>query len=160
MGQNIRVGIQVSTPELRRGSFREEQYQAQAAFRCALRTFERFAETQVRQEGVTPQQHLVLVVVRGHRSFPRVSLNELSDSLKLSQSATSLLVERCVQRGLVEREEDPEDRRRVAIWLTDRGQEVLDRVMAENRRRLASLRQDLLAEAFWRELETEEKLEA
>ncbi|MGH2448400.1 MAG: MarR family winged helix-turn-helix transcriptional regulator [Chloroflexota bacterium] len=124
-------------------TFSESDYRDQSDFRTALRTFLRYAEEQSRQLGITPQQHLVLVVTRGHRDYPRVAIGDLARALQLRQSSTSLLVDRCVKRGLLHREEDPRDRRRVMVWLTDEGQTLLDRITLANRKEMGSLEESL-----------------
>lgn len=62
------------------------------------------------------------------------TVGELADSLGRSPSATSRLVEGLARRRLVERREDPEDRRQRSVALTQRGQAILravDRARAD-----------------------------
>lgn len=49
------------------------------------------------------------------------SVNAISETLGLAQSATSVLVQRLEQAGLIERQIDPNDRRAVLLTLTARG---------------------------------------
>lgn len=56
----------------------------------------------------------------------RVSV--LADELTLSASATSRLVDGLVQRDLVAREEDPEDRRAKLLTLTPAGRRFIDTI--------------------------------
>jgi DNA-binding MarR family transcriptional regulator len=106
----------------------EDDYRDQADFRCALRHFLHLSEEQAQTAGITPQQHLLLIVVRGHRSHPRVTVTELAEALHLRQSSVSLLVDRMVKKGLLHRQEDPTDRRRAMVSPTDEGQRVLDAI--------------------------------
>lgn len=115
------------------GKFSESEYRNLSEFRRRLRIFLRFSEEQARTNGITPQQHLVLAVTRGHPDYPQVAIGALAEALQLRQSSTSLLVDRCVKRGLLNRQEDPRDRRRVVVWLTDEGQQILDRITTANR---------------------------
>jgi DNA-binding MarR family transcriptional regulator len=138
--------------------FTESDYRDQADFRCALREFLRFAEEQARQEGVTPQQYVLLVVTRGHASYPMVTIGDIAQALQVRQSSASLLVDRSVRRGLLDRREDPADRRRAIVQLTEEGQRVLDVIMEANRRELGALRDSLFRESFlnaMRELSSE-----
>lgn len=137
--------------------FEETDYRDQADFRCALRRFLRFSEEQAARAGVTPQQHLLLLVIRGHGAYPRVMIRDLEDALQLRQSSVSLLVDRCVRRGLVERREDPEDRRRVMISLSETGQGILDQIMLANRRHLGMLEGSLFRGSFRRALQEADK---
>src|SRR5579872_5300370 len=100
-----------------KGRLRDADYRDQADFRCALRIFLRFSEEQARLIGITPQQHFMLLVIRGHRSYPGVSIGEVAESLQIRHHAASLLVDRAVRRGLLVREEDPDDRRRALVTL-------------------------------------------
>jgi DNA-binding MarR family transcriptional regulator len=62
------------------------------------------------------------------------TIGELAESLGRSPSATSRLVDGLVRRRLVERHEEPEDRRQRSIWLTHRGRAILravDRARAD-----------------------------
>jgi DNA-binding MarR family transcriptional regulator len=62
------------------------------------------------------------------------TVGELADSLGRSPSATSRLVDGLVRRRLVERHEEPEDRRQRSVALTLRGQALLravDRARAD-----------------------------
>lgn len=128
--------------------FSESDYRDQADFRSALREFLRFAEEQARQEGVTPQQYVLLVVTRGHGAYPNVTIGDIAQALQVRQSSASLLVDRSVRRGLLDRREDPEDRRRAIVRLTDEGQRILDTIMDANRRELGALRDSLFRESF------------
>ncbi|HZU14227.1 MAG TPA: MarR family transcriptional regulator [Chloroflexota bacterium] len=130
------------------GEWSQRDYQDQADFRCAVRRFVRFAEEQAREKGITPQQHVLLVVVRGHASYPRVGIGEIARALQVRQSSASLLVDRCVRRGLLSRREDVQDRRRAVVSLTEEGQRILDEIMAANRRELGALREALFRESF------------
>ncbi|MDZ4690140.1 MarR family transcriptional regulator [Terricaulis sp.] len=57
------------------------------------------------------------------------SVNSISESLGLAQSAASVLVQRLEQAGLIERQTDPADRRAVLITLTARGRSLRTRAI-------------------------------
>jgi DNA-binding MarR family transcriptional regulator len=123
--------------------FDDGDYQNQAAFRHALRQFLRFSEEQARIQGITPQQHIALLSVRGEKSYPRVTVGDVAEAMQMRHHSASLLVDRCVKRGLLDRQEDPDDRRRVMLSLTDDGQQVLDEITRANREELGTLDLDL-----------------
>lgn len=131
----------------------EDDYRDHADFRCALRQFLHFSEEQAQAAGITPQQHLVLVVVRGHRSHPRLTMGELAEALHLRQSSVSLLVDRMVKRGLLHRKEDPTDRRRTIVFPTEEGKRVLDAITLANRGILATLEGALFRESLHKALQ-------
>jgi DNA-binding MarR family transcriptional regulator len=125
---------------MHRGSaFSEKEYRENAAFRVGLYEFFRRADNHARDHGLTSQQYLLLLTVRGHSKYPAVSIGDISDSMRLQQSSTSLLVDRCVRRGILLRAEDPTDRRRALVRLSQEGQRLLDTIMEANRRDLGRL---------------------
>lgn len=124
------------------GKFSDRDYHLQAEFRSTLRRFLRFSEEQAMLHGITPQQHLLLLTVRGHAAYPQVSVGDVADSLQIRHHSASLLIDRCFKRGLLTRTEDPEDRRRALIALTEAGQRVLDEITEANREELGHVRQN------------------
>ena len=52
-------------------------------------------------------------------------VSKIGESLNVTSAAASQLLERLVQQGLVERSEDPHDRRSKHIVLTDKGQQIM-----------------------------------
>jgi DNA-binding MarR family transcriptional regulator len=131
-----------------KGRLSDADYRNQADFRCALRKFVRFSEEQARILGITPQQHLMLLIIRGHRSYPGVSIGEVAKGLQIRHHAASLLVDRAVRRELILREEDPSDRRRALVTLTPEGQELLDTITLANRQELGSPDNVLFRKSF------------
>lgn len=114
-------------------AFADGDYRAHAEFRYTLRQFLRVSERHARAAGITPQQHLLLLAVRGHPSYPRVTITEIAEHLQLRHNGASLLIERSVQRGLLRREQDPADRRRALIALSEQGARTLDTITLANR---------------------------
>jgi DNA-binding MarR family transcriptional regulator len=68
--------------------------------------------------GVTGRQRLVLRIVG---RFPGVSAGELAHILRLHPSTLTGVLQRLVARGLLTRETDPSDNRRVRLRLKTRG---------------------------------------
>lgn len=75
------------------------------------------------EAGLTLPQMVVLHML--HHAGPS-PLNRLSDATRLSASATSSLVDRLVERGLVDRAEDPDDRRQKRVAITPAGVALLE----------------------------------
>jgi DNA-binding MarR family transcriptional regulator len=134
------------------GEFNESIYRDHADFRYALRRFLRFSEEQARAAGITPQQHLLLLIVRGHPSYPHVSIGDIAERLQIRHHSASLLVERGVRRGLLHRREDSRDRRRALVSLTHEGQQLLDRLLHANGRELGALESTLFRDSLWQAL--------
>lgn len=55
----------------------------------------------------------------------RCAVSDLGDHLEISNAATSQMLERLVQQGLISRDEDSQDRRVKKITLTDKGKLVV-----------------------------------
>ncbi len=131
---------------------RDTDFRDQADFRAALRRFLRYSEEQARQQGITPQQHLLLLAVRGHEQYPGVAIGEVAEALQIRHHSASLLVDRCVRRGLLARREDQDDRRRALVSLTGEGQGCLDAITRANRKQMESLRGALFRDSLWQAL--------
>jgi DNA-binding MarR family transcriptional regulator len=58
----------------------------------------------------------------------QLTLNDLADSLYVTPSTASRTIEELVRKGLVERRQDPADRRAVCLTLTAQGQALFEAV--------------------------------
>ena len=92
------------------------------AFRKGIRSLERQIELSLASQteccGVTPAQCHVLLEV-ADRDDP--SVGELAEALELDASTLSRAVDGLVKLGLAERTEDPENRRRFLVRLSEKG---------------------------------------
>jgi len=110
----------------------KEDYVVLATFRKSLRRFLRFVEVGALEAGITPQQHQVLLAIKGQPDRDYASITELADSLQLKHHAMVGLVDRCQAAGLVERSADFNDRRCVRVMLTAKGDEILTLLTQRN----------------------------
>lgn len=110
----------------------DQDYQAIAAFRSELRRFLRFSDEAATAAGITPQQHQLLLAIRGHAGNP--SIGELAAELQIRHNSAVGLVDRLVQAGMVQRESSPSDARRVHVSLTEQGETVLAELTSAHRR--------------------------
>ena len=76
----------------------------------------------VKASGLSMPQFGILMNLH-HRHTCGIS--DISGHMEISAAAASQLVEKLVQSGLLEREEDPNDRRAKLITLSARGQELI-----------------------------------
>jgi DNA-binding MarR family transcriptional regulator len=120
-----------------------EEYQALADFRYALRQFLHFSEEAARRGGVTPQQYLALLAVRGFPGRERATVSELAERLKIRHHSAVGLIDRMVSQGLIVRETGGTDRRHVFVSLTPRGAELLEPLVAAHRDQLRRMGGDL-----------------
>jgi DNA-binding MarR family transcriptional regulator len=99
-----------------------------AEFREALRRFLRQSERVARQSGLTPQRHLLLLMIKGASDGSEQStVTELADRLQLAQSTVTELVSRAEEAGLVERTQSQTDARVAHLRLTPEGERRLER---------------------------------
>lgn len=118
-------------------------YEALATFRASMRRFLRFSETAARSEGLTPQQHQLLLAVKGQAGRDWASVSDLAEFLQIRHNAAVGLVNRCVVAGLALRAPDSEDRRQVRVLLTPKGEEILARLSYRHKQELRALREAL-----------------
>ena len=114
-------------------------YRALAEFRYQLRRFMHFSERMARAVGLEPQQHQLLLAVKGMPEDKKTTIGEIAERLQLQHHSTVELVDRLVERGLVERQRDNEDHRRVLVHLTAKGEEVLHQLSSAHLEELRTI---------------------
>ncbi|HEX5245910.1 MAG TPA: MarR family transcriptional regulator [Gaiellaceae bacterium] len=107
------------------------------ALRPALLQVGRELRREARGVGVSPEQVSLLVAIK---YAPGIGLRELATRERVSPPAMTKHVDRLERDGLVARTPSADDRRRVGVSLTEKGQRVLRRVRT---RRTAWLAQRL-----------------
>ena len=106
--------------------FSTEEVARVAEFRAALRQFLRKSERIARQSGLTPQRHLLLLMIKGAPDGRESStVTELAARLQLAQSTVTELVRRAEEVGLIEREQSVDDARVAHLRLTVEGERRL-----------------------------------
>ncbi len=106
----------------------DKQYGQLLDFRVALRRFLKWSEDQATAAGITPQQHQLLLAIRGHSSAQ--TIGDVADSLLVRHHSVVELIDRAEQAELVTRTLAEDDRRVVHLALTARGRRVLDDLSA------------------------------
>ncbi len=117
----------------------KKHYEALSEFRYQLRRFMHFSETAAKQEGLTPQQYLLLLHVRGFPGRDWASVGELAERLQLQHHGVVALVTRCEENQLVTRKKSETDRRQVEVHLLPTGEACLQRLAALHKAELQSL---------------------
>jgi DNA-binding MarR family transcriptional regulator len=108
----------------------DADYRRLLQFRTGLRRFLRWSEGEAEKVGLTTAQHQLLLAIRGHDGDRGPTIGDVAGYLFLRHHSAVGLVDRAVKGGLVERGEDPEDRRVVRLRLTSRGMEILQQLSA------------------------------
>jgi DNA-binding MarR family transcriptional regulator len=99
---------------------------AVAEFRAALRQFLRRSERVARLSGLTPQRHLLLLMIKGAPGGDEQStVTQLAQRLQLAQSTVTELVRRAEEAGLIERTQSERDARVAHLRLTAEGERRL-----------------------------------
>jgi DNA-binding MarR family transcriptional regulator len=121
----------------------EAEYRALAEFRHALRIFLRFSEEAARGEGLTPNQHQLLLAIRGYPETRPPTITDVAELLQLQHHSVVELVDRAVDAQLVKRKVDREDRRRHRLTLTPKGSRILARLSESHRDELRRFRDEM-----------------
>ena len=113
-------------------------YQALAEIRYQIRRFLHFSEQAARSTGLVPQQHQFLLALKGLPKGRKATISELAERLQIRHHSTVELIDRLVERGLIQRSRDDPDQRRVIISLTPRGEQILQDLSLLHRKELQS----------------------
>lgn len=113
-------------------------YQAMAEFRYQMRRFLRFSEEAARSAGLEPQQHQLLLALKGLRADQRGTIGVLAERLQLQHHSAVELVDRLAAKGMVRRYRSRLDRRQVYVRLTQSGEEVLKKLSLHHLEELQS----------------------
>jgi DNA-binding MarR family transcriptional regulator len=100
-------------------------FKAMAELRYQIRCFLRFSENAARRAGIEPQQHQLLLAVRGLPDNLRPTIGVLAERMQLQHHSTVELIDRLVDRGLLCRLRATDDRRQVLVKLTHEGEDFL-----------------------------------
>ncbi|GHO59465.1 MarR family winged helix-turn-helix transcriptional regulator [Ktedonobacter robiniae] len=105
-------------------------YRELAEFRYQIRRYIHFSEQMARSVGLEPQQHQLLLAIKGLPQQQKPTIGYLAERLQIQHHSTVELVNRLVEREYVERKRDTVDQRRVLVQLTHKGEDVLQRLAA------------------------------
>jgi DNA-binding MarR family transcriptional regulator len=118
---------------------RDGDYEDLLDLRTGLRRYLRWSEQQAEGVGLTPAQHQLLLVVRGHPDRRGPTVGEVADYLLLRHHSAVGLVDRADAAGLVTRARDPQDHRVVRLQLTAAGSKRLESLSEAHREELERL---------------------
>jgi DNA-binding MarR family transcriptional regulator len=112
------------------------QYETLAGFRYALRQFLHFSESAAKDAGLTPQQHQVMLAIKGSPGRDCITIGELAERLQIAHHSAVGLADRLVTESYVRRVQNREDRRQVYLSLTRRGEAILEKLSAVHHEQL------------------------
>jgi DNA-binding MarR family transcriptional regulator len=122
----------------------EQEYRLLSEFRYQLRSFLEFSEAAAARAGLTPRQHQALLAIKGAPVGAVPSVGYLAERLRIRHHSAVELVDRLAEAGLITREPDAEDRRRVRLKLTEIAEARLAKLSASHLTELSRLRPVLL----------------
>lgn len=131
---------------------RLDVFQGAAEFRAALARFNKRTALLCEQHGLTAEQYVVLLMVKGSANGSEsLTVTDLARQLELAHNGVAERVGRLERDGLVLRETSETDRRVTEIRLTARGNELLTNAfwtVGEESRHLAEVTARTSAAAF------------
>jgi DNA-binding MarR family transcriptional regulator len=110
-------------------------FRAMAELRYEIRRFLRFSENAARQAGIEPQQHQLLLAVKGLPDGAKPTVSVLAERMQLQHHSTVELID----RGFLCRLRATDDRRQVLIKLTHDGEEFLQKLALHHLQELQSV---------------------
>ncbi len=119
-------------------SFSDEEYARLADFRYAVRHYLEFSAKAAQSEGLTPQQHQALLVIRGSEGA-WANVGRLAERLCLRHHTAVGLAQRLETAGLITRKQSEKDRRSVLLALTPEGEAKLEILTQVHRRELRQI---------------------
>jgi len=125
-------------------ALKDSDYADLADFRAALRGFQAFSEAEAAEAGLTPQQHQVLLAIRGAEG-QKATVGFIAERLILKPHSASELVNRLEALDLILRSTDQQDKRRTVLMLTQQGEAVLATLSNAHRQEIQRLKPMLVA---------------
>jgi DNA-binding MarR family transcriptional regulator len=132
-------------------NLRDDDYERLLELRTGLRRFLRWSEREARAAGLTPAQHQLLLVVKGHPDARGPTISDVAGYLLLRHNSAVGLVDRAEKAGLVTRRQDRDNHSAVRLGLTDRGSQRLEELSELHLEELANLAPAM--HALWEFLE-------
>lgn len=111
-------------------------YRLLAAFRYEIRKFLAFSEQAARDAGVEPQQHQLLLAVKGLPEGLRPTIGTVAERLCVQHHTAVALVDKLEERELLRRERGHTDKREVFLHLTPSGEALLRKLSALHEQQL------------------------
>ena len=109
----------------------------------AIMQFVRTIMRNQREPSLSVPQFRVLAFLSHH---PGASLSDVADHIGITRASASTMVERLVQRNVVDRQEDPNERRHIMLKLTPTGSDLLEEMRNSTRQKIAELLDELTPE--------------
>ena len=120
----------MTQPRKSRPAIELTDYQRLSEFRYLIRCFLEFSQLQAEDAGLTPRQHQALLAIKGYPGGGPVTVGDLAERLRIRHHSAVELINRLSDAGLVVRDQDNDDHRRVLLRLTGRADDCLAELSA------------------------------
>ena len=111
-------------------------YQSLAELRYQIRRFLSFSERAARAAGIEPQQHQLLLAIKGLPPDRRPTIKALAERLCVRHHSAVALADQVEARDWARRERHAADRREILLRLTSSGDRLLRRLSVVHRDQL------------------------
>jgi|SRR5579872_1051657 len=115
--------VKASAPKLS-----DQEFASLAEFRYQIRLFLGFSLEAAEVAGIHPQQHQLLLAVRGMQEKQKPTVAAIAERLQIRHNSAVELAERCLAEGLLQKTNDEEDRRKVVLHITAEGERILSQL--------------------------------
>jgi len=119
-------------------------YQALAELRYQLRVFVSFSEQAARERGIEPQQHQLLLAIKGLPTGLRPTVRVLAERLRLRHHSVVELIDRLERADLAARTPSPTDGREILVRVTATGERLLRKLSVAHQAELQTIGPRLL----------------
>jgi DNA-binding MarR family transcriptional regulator len=109
-----------------------------------MRKFLRFSKDLLCSEDLTPDQYQALLAIRAASSQGKLSIRDLAEQLQVRHHSTVGIVDQLVSRKSIIREVAPQDRRKILLSLTEKGEEMVQRLAPPHHQELARLSGEMI----------------
>jgi DNA-binding MarR family transcriptional regulator len=104
------------------------EYRHISEFRYQIRQFLHFSEQAARENGIDPQQHQLLLAIKGLPESARPTIGTVAERLCIRHHSAVELVNRGVAQGSVVKQQGSADAREVLLSLTPQGEQILQKL--------------------------------
>lgn len=129
----------MTLPDKPHPAISQADYQRLSEFRYLIRRFLEFSQIQANDAGLTPRQHQALLAIKGYPGGGPVTIGDLAERLRIRHHSAVELVNRLVEAGLVTRDQDKVDQRRVLLQITPLADDRLAELSAAHLDELARI---------------------
>ncbi len=113
--------------EIKQSKFQNEYHKLGVNLSYTTNWLTRIVTQDLKPYKLTPQQFNVLRILRGQHPNP-ATINLITERMLDKMSNASRLVDKLFKKGLVERQQCPQDRRQVDVVITQKGQDLLAKI--------------------------------